>query len=309
MLKFLGASALVLVLSSQAYAADRIGVSMGYLTTNFQTLIANGMQDYAKTKGIDLQVEDAANDVNKQLDQVRNFAAGGVSAIIVDPVDSDGTPAMSKIAEAAGIPLIYVNIQPTDLTSLGKKQAFVGSNETESGTLQTKEVCRMLGGKGDIVIMIGDLTSQAARQRTADVHDVLKSGECGGIKVLREQVGNWSRVDGADLVSNWLTSGLKFDAVIANNDEMALGAIAAIKNAGGSTDKTLVAGIDATPDALQAMKAGDLKVTVFQDAKAQGRGAVDTAVKAIKGDQIDREVWIPFKLVTNQNMVQFEHLN
>ncbi|MBB4570857.1 sugar ABC transporter substrate-binding protein [Rhizobium leucaenae] len=309
MLKFLSATALVLVLSSQAYAADRIGVSMGFLTTNFQTLIANGMQDYAKTKGIDLQVEDAANDVNKQLDQVRNFAAGGVSAIIVDPVDSDGTPAMSKIAEEAGIPLIYVNIQPTDLSSLGKKQAFVGSNETESGTLQTKEVCRMLGGKGDVVIMVGDLTSQAARQRTADVHDVLNAGECSGIKVLREQVGNWSRVDGADLVSNWLTSGLKFDAVIANNDEMALGAIAALKSAGSSTDKTLVAGIDATPDALQAMKAGDLKVTVFQDAKAQGRGAVDTALKAIKGDQIDREVWIPFKLVTNENMGQFEHLN
>jgi len=147
MLKFLRASALVLMLSSQAYAADRIGVSMDYLTTNFQTLIANGMQDYAKTKGLDLQVVDAANDVNKQLDQVRNFAAGGVSAIIVDPVDSDGTPAISKIAEDAGIPLIYVNIQPTDLSTLGKKQVFVGSNETESGTLQTKEVCRMLGAR------------------------------------------------------------------------------------------------------------------------------------------------------------------
>lgn len=309
MLKFLSVSALALVLSTQAHAADRIGVSMGYLTTNFQTLIANGMQDYAKAKGLDVQVVDAANDVNKQLDQVRNFAAGSVSAIIVDPVDSDGTPAMSKIAEDAGIPLIYVNIQPTDLSSLGKRQAFVGSNETESGTLQTKEVCRMLGGKGDVVIMVGDLSSQAARQRTQDVHDVLKTGECSGIKVVREQVGNWSRVDGADLVSNWLTSGLAFDAVIANNDEMALGAIAAIKNSGGSTDKTIVAGIDATPDALQAMKSGDLKVTVFQDAKAQGQGAVDTALKAIKGEQIDREVWIPFKLVTKDNMVQFEHLN
>ncbi|MBB3612366.1 sugar ABC transporter substrate-binding protein [Rhizobium sp. BK602] len=309
MLKFLSASALALVLSSQAHAADRIGVSMGYLTTNFQTLIANGMQDYAKSQGVELQVEDAANDVNKQVDQVRNFAASGLSAIIVDPVDSDGTPAMSKIAEEAGIPLIYVNIQPTDLSTLGKKQAFVGSNETESGTLQTQEVCRMLGGKGQIVIMIGDLSSQAARQRTQDVHDVLKTEACSGLKVVREQVGNWSRVDGSDLVSNWLTSGVAFDAVIANNDEMALGAIAAIKNAGGSTDKTIVSGIDATPDALQAMKAGDLKVTVFQDAKAQGRGAIDTALKAIKGGTIDREVWIPFKLVTPKNMAEFEHLN
>ncbi|MEZ2132376.1 MULTISPECIES: sugar ABC transporter substrate-binding protein [unclassified Sinorhizobium] len=309
MLKFLTTSAVALVLASQAHAADRIGVSMGTLTNNFQTLIVNGMQDYAKSIGVELQVEDATTDVNKQLDQVRNFAAGGVSAIIVDPVDSDGTPALSKVAEDAGIPLIYVNVQPTDLSTLGKQQAFVGSNESESGTLQMKEVCRMLGGKGNIVIMIGDLTSQAARQRTQDVHDVVQTPECSGLKVVQEQVGNWSRVNGADLVSNWLTSGLEFDAVLANNDEMALGAIAALKNSGASTDKIIVAGIDATPEALQAMKAGDLKVTVFQDAKGQGKGSIDAALKAIRGEKLEREVWIPFRLVTPQNMADFEHLN
>ncbi len=309
MLRLLTTSAAALVLAAQAHAADRIGVSMGTLTNNFQTLIVNGMQDYAKSVGVELQIEDATTDVNKQLDQVKNFAAGGVSAIIVDPVDSDGTPALSKVAEDAGIPLIYVNVQPTDLSTLGKQQAFVGSNEAESGTLQTKEVCRILGGKGNVVIMIGDLTSQAARQRTQDVHDVIATPECSGLKVAQEQVGNWSRVNGADLVSNWLTSGLEFDAVLANNDEMALGAISALKNGGASTDKIIVAGIDATPEALQAMKAGDLKVTVFQDAKGQGKGSIDAALKAIKGEKIDREVWIPFQLVTEKNMADFEHLN
>jgi inositol transport system substrate-binding protein len=309
MLKLLSASALALVLSTEAHAAERIGVSMGFMSTNFQTLITNGMRDYAKSIGVELQAEDAANDVNKQMDSVRNFAAAGVSAIIVDPVDSDGTPGLSKIAADAGIPLIYVNIQPTDLSKLGDKQAFVGSNESESGTLQTKEVCRMLGGKGDVAVMIGDLTSQAARQRTQDVHDVLKTPECSGMKIVQEQVGNWGRVEGADLVSNWLTSGLKFDAVIANNDEMALGAIAAIKNSGGSTKDILVAGIDATPDALQAMRSGDLKVTVFQDARGQGKGAVDAALKAIKGEHLDNQIWIPFQLVNEKNMAEFEHVN
>ncbi|CAN7361727.1 sugar ABC transporter substrate-binding protein [Rhizobium sp. LjRoot258] len=309
MLKILSASALALVLATQAHAAERIGVSMGTLSNNFQTLIVNGMDAYAKSIGVELQIEDATTDVNKQLDQVRNFATSGVSAIIVDPVDSDGTPALSKVAEEAGIPLIYVNVQPTDLSTLGKQQAFVGSNEIESGTLQTKEVCRMLGGKGNVVIMIGDLTSQAARQRTRDVHDVVKAPECSGLNVVQEQVGSWSRVNGADLVSNWLTSGLEFDAVIANNDEMALGAIAALKNSGASTDKILVAGIDATPEALQAMKAGDLKITVFQDAKGQGKGSIDAALKAARGEKLDREVWIPFQLVTQQNMAQFENLN
>jgi ABC-type sugar transport system substrate-binding protein len=309
MQKLMSTCALALLLSSQAQAADRIGVSMGTLTNNFQTLIVNGMQDYAKSIGVELQIEDATTDVNKQLDQVKNFAAGGVSAIIVDPVDSDGTPALSKVAEEAGIPLIYVNVQPTDLTGLGKQQAFVGSNETESGTLQTKEICRMLGGKGKLVVMIGDLTSQAARQRTQDVHDVIKTKECSGLEVVQEQVGNWSRVSGADLVSNWLTSGLEFDAVVANNDEMALGAIAALKNSGSSTDKIIVAGIDATPEALEAMKTGDLKVTVFQDAKGQGKGSIDAAMKAIKGEALQREVWIPFQLVTAKNMADFARRN
>ncbi|WP_263490459.1 substrate-binding domain-containing protein [Rhizobium sp. 3T7] len=113
--------------------------------------------------------------------------------------------------------------------------------------------------------------------------------ECSVLNVVQEQVGSWSRVNGADLVSNWLTSGLEFDAVIANNDEMALGAIAALKNSGASTDKILVAGIDA-PEALQAMKAGDLKVTVFQDAKGQGKGSIDAALKAVRGEKLEREV-------------------
>ncbi|MDX3928888.1 MAG: sugar ABC transporter substrate-binding protein [Shinella sp.] len=302
-------STLSLIMSTQAGAAERIGVSMGQLQNNFQSLIVNGMQDYAKTLGVELQVEDAAADVNKQLDSVRNFASGGVSAIIVDPVDSDGTVAMSKVAEEAGIPLIYVNIRPSDLSSMGKNQAFVGSDEVESGTLQTKEVCRILGGKGNLVVMVGDLTSQAARQRTQDVHDVLKTDDCKGLKVVEEQVGNWSRVDGADLVSNWITAGIEFNAVVANNDEMALGAIAALKNSGISIGDIVVAGIDATPDALNAMKAGDLRVTVFQDAKGQGRGAIDTALKAIKGEPLEKEVWIPFELVTPENIADFEHRN
>ncbi|GGE02792.1 rhizopine-binding protein [Aureimonas endophytica] len=308
MKSYLVAAALALSCSASAQGAERIGVVMGMLQTNFQSLIVNGMKDHAGKIGVDLQIEDAANDVNRQVDAVRNFATGGVSAIIVDPIDSDSTATMSKIAADAGIPLVYVNIQPSDLASLTGKQAFVGSDEKESGTLQTKEVCRRLGGKGDVVVMVGDLTSQTARQRTADIHDVLKTPECQGMKVVQEQVGNWGRVEGSDLVSNWLTSGVSFDAVIANNDEMALGASNALKAANASKD-ILVAGIDATPDALTAMKAGDLHVTVFQDAKGQGVGAIDTALKAARGEKFENVVWIPFELVTPENMPEYEARN
>ncbi|TGV32267.1 rhizopine-binding protein, partial [bacterium M00.F.Ca.ET.168.01.1.1] len=97
----------------------------------------HGMQDRAKEKGVDIQVEDAQNDVAKQLDQVKNFIASGVDAIIVNPVDTSATQAMSDAAAAAKIPLVYVNREPVNVDKLPDNQAFVASNEAESGTLET----------------------------------------------------------------------------------------------------------------------------------------------------------------------------
>jgi ribose transport system substrate-binding protein/inositol transport system substrate-binding protein len=111
-------------------SAQTIGVSMALFDDNFLTVLRNGMTDYAKTKqGVTLQVEDAQNDVGKQLSQVQNFVASGVDAIVVNPVDTDGTAAISQAAAAAGIPLVYVNRQPANVDQLPEKQAFVASDE------------------------------------------------------------------------------------------------------------------------------------------------------------------------------------
>ena len=180
---------------------------------------------------------------------------------------------------------------------------FVGSNEAESGTLETREVCRLLkeAGRteGRLLVMMGELSNQAARQRTQDIHEVIATPECAFMKIVEEQTGNWRRTEGQDLMANWISAGTPFDAVVSNNDEMAIGAIQALKAAGFGMDTVIVAGIDATRDALAAMKAGDLDVTVFQDAAGQGRGAVDTARELARGATgLDRTVWIPFELVT-----------
>src|SRR5437667_3592645 len=141
-------------MSSSALAAN-IGVSMALFDDNFLTVLRNGMQDYAKTlDGVNLQVEDAQNDVAKQLSQMQNFIAQKVDAIIVNPVDTDATPAMTKLAVRAGIPLVYVNRRPAD-RQLPPKVSFVGSDDAQSGTLQMAEVCRLLQGRGDVVILIG----------------------------------------------------------------------------------------------------------------------------------------------------------
>jgi ABC-type sugar transport system substrate-binding protein len=297
------------VLSSPAFAA-KIGVSMDKFDDNFLTVLRNSMAEYAKTQpGVTLQIEDAKDDVSKQLSQVQNFIANGVDAIIVNPVDTSATAAITKAAADANVPLVYVNREPIDVDKLGPKAAFVASNEAESGTLETKQICKLLGGKGNILVIEGVLSNQSAVQRTKDVHEVISTPDCSGIKVVAEQTANYDRTQGQNLMTNWLSKGMKFDAVVSNNDEMAIGALQAMKSAGLDTKKAIVGGIDATQDALASMKSGDLKVTVFQDAAGQGKGAVDAALALAKGKPVDKKVYIPFQLVTPANMDQFMKKN
>jgi inositol transport system substrate-binding protein len=157
--------------------------------------------------------------------------------------------------------------------------------------------------------MMGTIGDNNATIRTKDVHEVFATPECSGIEIIDEQTGNFMRTEGNNLMTNWLTAGLEFDAVIANNDEMAIGAIQALKATGRSMDSVIIAGIDATADALAAMKAGDLDVTVFQNAAGQGKGAIEAMTKLIKGEDVEQKVWIPFELVTPENMQEYIERN
>ena len=259
--------------------------------------------------GVNLQVEDAQNDVAKQLDQIKNFVASGVDAIIVNPVDTSATQAMSDAAAAGNIPLVYVNREPVNVDTLPDNQAFVASNEKDSGTLETKEVCRLFKEAGkteaNVYVIMGELSNQAAVQRTADIDDVIATPECSFIKIIDKQTSNWQRDQAQNLMTNWLSTGTKFDGVIANNDESAIGAIQAMKAAGIDMKSVVVGGVDATQDALAAMQAGDLDATVFQDAAGQGKGSVDAALKLAKGEAVDQKVYIPFQLVTPANIGDF----
>lgn len=307
MKKYILAAAISALMTSVAFAGD-VGVSMANSDT-FLTVLRKGIEKAAGDASQPVVIEIADDDVNKQLSQVQNFIAAKVDAIIVNAVDTSATAPMTKLANDAGIPIVYVNRQPIDVDALGPKGAFVASNEVDSGTLQTKEVCKLLGGKGDILIMVGDLGNQAAVQRTKDIHDVIATPECAGLKVLDEQTAVWDPVKAQDLMTNWIAAGHKPAAVIANNDNMAIGAINAMKAAGWDMKTVVVAGIDATQEALAYMKAGDLDVTVFQDAFGQGAGAVGAAIALAKGEKIDAKVWIPFQLVTPANMADFTTKN
>lgn len=293
----------VLMWLSAAAHAVTVGVSMALFDDNFLTAVRASMKERAEQLSVAVQFEDAQNDIGRQLNQIQNFIAQHVDAIVVNPVDTDATPRMTHLVVAAGIPLVYVNRLPAD-KPLPPRVSFVGSDETQSGTLEMAEVCRLLEGKGDIVVLMGELTNQSARQRTKDVEEVIARPECRGIRVLDRQAADWKRTAAADLVTNWLSAGLRPAAVVANDDEMAIGAIQALKQA-RLLSSTIVAGIDATPDALAEMKAGELRVTVFQNAPAQGRGAIETAVKLARHEAAPPFVWVPFELVTRDNLASY----
>ena len=290
-----------LLLPGTASAAT-IGVSIAHFDENFLTLIINAMKDEAQKTGASLQFEDAAGDTDRQLSQVQNFAAQHVDAIIVNAVDSSATGKMTEAATAAHIPIVYVNRGP-DAATLPAGVSFVSSDEHVSGRLQGEALAKLLGGKGNVVIMEGELSDQATRLRTEGVQKV--AAEHPGMKVIAVQPADYSRAKAIDLMNNWLSTGDRIDAVAANNDEMAIGAILALRQAQVDPKSVVVAGVDATPDGLAEMAKGRLAVTVFQDAKSQGRVAVDTALKMVNGETVPGHVDVPFELVTPDNMKDY----
>ncbi len=314
-MKHMCLAAVLAALMGSAASAETIGVSMQSFDNNFQTLLRQGLDARAaEVSGVSLQIEDAQTDISKQRSQVDNFIASGVDAIIMTLADTSAAPGISQAAEKAGIPLVYLNLQPDNVDKLPAKQAYVGSKETDSGRLGAEAACELLKAKGkasdaQVYILMGDLAHQASRDRTSSVKETLAAGDCKGVTIADEQSAAWTRTAAMDLTTNWITAGRPIDVVFANNDEMAIGAIQALKAAGISMDDVIIVGIDATQDALAAMAAGDLDVTVFQNAKGQSASAVDAAAALAQGKSIEKAVWVPFELVTPKNMAEYAHQN
>ncbi|MGF0238733.1 sugar ABC transporter substrate-binding protein [Rhodococcus sp. IEGM1300] len=300
------ALALSLMFASGAALADiKIGVSMSQFDDTWLTYLRESMDQKAKSypDGVKLQFEDARSDVVKQLSQVESFISQKVDAIVVNPVDTAATKKITEAAVKAGIPLVYVNRRPDDL-NLPKGVVTVASNDLEAGQMQMQYLADKMGGKGDIVILLGDLANNSTTNRTKGVKEVL--AKYPNIKIEQEQTGIWLRDKGMTLVNDWLTQGRKFDAIVSNNDEMAIGAGMALQQAGVEKGSVLIAGVDGTPDGLNAIKKGNMAVSVFQDAKGQADGSIDTAVKMAKNEPVEQNVWVPYRLITPQNVDTFK---
>ena len=284
-------------------APVKVGVSIANFDDTFLTYMMDGMKAYAKAHSSEVEITftDAKEDMAKQLDQVENFIVQKKDAIIIVPVDTSATAPMTKNIVGKNIKAVYVNRNPGNLPD---GAYYVGSEEIVAGRLQMEFLGEKLKGKGNVAILLGKLDNEGALKRTAGNEEVQKN-KYPDIKILDKQTGLWQRNEGLAKTEDWLNRfGKDLNAILANNDDMALGAIQALKDK-KRTD-ILVVGVDATPDALTSVGKGELAATVFQDAAGQGGGGVEVALKAAKGEKVEKETWIPFKLVTPDNLSQFK---
>ena len=288
-----------------AQSKVKIGVTLAMFDDVFITNVRDAMTKWASTHpDVELTIVDAAGDTAKQVGQVENFLAQGMDAVVILPVDTTATGPMTKTIVKAGKPLVYVNRKPEKLP---KGVGYVGSKSIDAGVMNMEELGKAMGGKGNLAILIGELSDEPAHGRTDGIKQVVKE-QFPNIKVTREQTGHWKREPGKTIMEDWLASGQQIDGVAANNDEMALGALQAIK-AAGKIGKIPVGGTDGTHDALESMGKGELNNTVFQDPVAQGEEAVNAAYLLVKKEpnpkMVDDNVWIPYQKITKENYKSF----
>jgi inositol transport system substrate-binding protein len=288
-----------------AQSKVKIGVTLAMFDDVFITNVRDAMTKWASTHpDVELTIVDAAGDTAKQVGQVENFLAQGMDAVVILPVDTTATGPMTKTIVKAGKPLVYVNRKPEKLP---KGVGYVGSKSIDAGVMNMEELGKAMGGKGNLAILIGELSDEPAHGRTDGIKQVVKE-QFPNIKVTREQTAHWKREPGKTIMEDWLASGQQIDGVAANNDEMALGALQAIK-AAGKIGKIPVGGTDGTHDALESMGKGELNNTVFQDPVAQGEEAVNAAYLLVKKEpnpkMVDDNVWIPYQKITKENYKSF----
>ena len=274
----------------------RIGVSLLSFDNEFIMGIKAAMEVQAEKLDVELIINDGQNSAEKQVSQVANYIAKKVDVIILNPASYLGCESAIEAANGAGIPIITVN---TLVINQDKCTTFVGSDAIESGRLEMEYAAMILNGKGNVVILHGQNGHDAEIGRRKGAQEVLDTFP--ELKVVYEQSGNWARAEGEAIVENLLQLNKPIDAVVSQNDEMALGAIKALENA-KKLDRVLVFGIDAIPEALQAMKDGKMKGTVFQDARGQGIGAINAAYKIVQKEKVEKTIFIPYVLVTKDNL-------
>jgi ribose transport system substrate-binding protein len=270
--------------------AVTVGLSISTMNNPFFVALRDGAQAEAKAAGINLITVDAQNDPAKQIADVEDLIQKRVPVILLNPTDSDAVANVVKEAAAAGIKVISLDraVNGAEVSS------HIASDNVAGGRMAGEFLLRRLGGKGNLVELVGIPGSSAARERGEGFDSAIEGKP--GVKVVAKQPANFDRAEGLTVMENILQGNKDIQGVFAQNDEMALGAERAIEEAG--VKNVVIVGFDATPDAVAAVKAGKLAATVQQKPELIGKMGVDTAKLLIEGKSVERNIPVPLALIT-----------
>lgn len=280
-----------------------IGVAMYSLADKYPTYLQDAMQNYAKDHpDIKLRFADASGDPAKMLNDTENFIDSNIDALIAMPTDPKIIKAMGQKARKANIPFVVVAVRPNE-DDMQYLTSYVGSEEITSGEMQGRFIEQALNGKpAKAIILLGPLGLDAQIKRTEGNKNVLVKHD--EIQIVAEQEAKWDRAKGMEVAENLFSAYKGINVILANNDEMAIGALLAARKIGLKDEDLLIVGIDATPDALEYLGEG-LDATVYQSASGQGSTSVEMAYKAVMGEKVPLYNWIPFELVTPDKKEQY----
>lgn len=271
-----------------------IGLTNANLANEHNAVYGDACEAYVAEKypNVEFLQVDGAGDAATQVSQCENFVAQGVDCVIMLPFDAEGCMAGVQVCIDAGVPVFTSKATIADQSIV---PTYVGSNDVSAGQIEMTYIAETIGGEGNIVILEGPPGISAAILRNEGIYNVL--ADYPDINVLYTQPADWDRALAMDTMENWLQLGEDIKAVVAHNDEMALGAHDALV-AAGLDDQIPVIGIDAIPAALDSVADGGLSATVLQDAVGIAEATIDVAVMLANGEEVDELYDVPFVLIT-----------
>ncbi|WP_420493135.1 sugar ABC transporter substrate-binding protein [Rodentibacter genomosp. 2] len=297
-------SLLMFALSNNCYSADKpqIALLMKTLSNEYFISMQQGAEETAKKMNVDLtiQVAEKEDSTEQLVGLVENMIAKKVDAIIVTPNDSIAfIPAFQK-AEKAGIPIIDLDVR---LDAEAAKKAnlkfnYVGVDNFLGGYLAAKNLVQAIGGKGKIALLEGIPGVDNGEQRKAGALKAFK--ESPEIEIVASQSANWETEQALNVTSNILTARPDINGIFAANDNMAIGAVTAVENA-GLAGKVLVTGYDGIPLAIEYVKQGKMQNTIDQLPKKQVAVAIESALKQLNKQDIP-EVYYVDPVVVDKEM-------
>lgn len=285
--------------SSAGPTQKKIGLALSALNNPFFVTLRDGAQKAATSGLVQLTVVDGANDNAKQADEISTFITQKVDVIIVNPTDSDAVVSSVQKANQAKIPVIAVDRNSNG----GTLASFIASNNVEAGKLGAQQLLNAVPSGAKVAMLIGVPGASAASDRGKGFTDAVADASINtkGAKLVAQQVANFKRDEALNVMQNILTANPDLAGVFAQNDEMALGAVQAIK-AKGLTGKVLVVGVDGIDDAKAAIKSGDMLATVAQQPDVMGQLAVKAAIKLTNGQSVASKQDVPLKVLTKDNV-------